>query len=58
MGHKDVVDYSAYLSEMLLNTKKQTLLECLPNQADSVSGILCHRCPCSYRSIFAVIVVT
>lgn len=58
MGHKDVVDYSVYLSEMLLNTKKETLLECLPNQADSVSGILCPPHPCSYRRIFPVITVT
>lgn len=53
MGHKDVVDYSVYLSEM-----KQTLLECLPNQADSVFGTLCHPRPCTYRRIFAVIMVT
>lgn len=58
MGHKNVVDYSVYLSEIFLNTKKQTLLECLLNQADSVSGILCHPGPCSYGRIFAVITVT
>ena len=58
MGHKDVVDYSVYLSEMLLNTRKQTLLECLPNQADSVFGILSHPRPCTFRRTFAIIMVT